>query len=106
MPHNLISADREGDWESHLQAIQDLPIFCEANYLQYATCYLEKMWRLYQEHPDIHTKFLARKFVVQTSIGTLKAVSPDMNLEQTINLSQKGFGEIVSQTKTESSVLE
>ena len=42
-----------------------------------------------QEHPVIHTEFLAREFVVQTSIGTFKAVSPDMKLEQTINRSQK-----------------
>ena len=28
MLHNLISADREGKWEGHLQAIQDrLPFF-------------------------------------------------------------------------------
>ena len=28
MLHNLISADREGDWEGHLKAIQDLlPVF-------------------------------------------------------------------------------
>ena len=42
-----------------------------------------------QKQPVIHTEFLARKFVVQTSIGTFKAVSPDMKLEQTINRSQK-----------------
>ena len=40
MLHNLILADRDGDWEGHLQAVQDLPVFWEAdciNYLRHAT---------------------------------------------------------------------
>ena len=101
--HNLISVDREGDWEGHLQAIQDLlPVFCQADcisYLRYATWYLEKLRRLDQKHPDIHTGFLAGWFVVQTSVGTPKALSPDMELEQTVNPSQKGSDGIVGQTK-------
>ena len=28
----LIASDRDGDWEGHLQAVQDLlPIFCESD---------------------------------------------------------------------------
>ena len=61
--HNLISTDKEGDWEDHLQAIQDLlPVFCQANcinYLRYVTWRLEKVRRLDQKHSDIHTEFLA-----------------------------------------------
>ena len=49
-------------------------------------------------------EFLAGKFVVQTSVCTFKAVSPDMKLEQTMNRSQKRSGGIVGQTKTESYV--
>ena len=105
MLQNFISADKEGDWEGHLQAIQDvLPVFCQAeciNYLLYATWYLEKLRRLNKKYPDIHTEFLAERFVVQTSVGTFKAVSPDMKLEQTVNRSQKSFDGIVGQTKTE-----
>ena len=41
---NLIAADREGNWEAHLQAIQDLlPIFCKSgtfNYQLYGSIYL------------------------------------------------------------------
>ena len=59
-----------------------------------------------EEHPDIHTEFLAEKFVVQTSVGTFKAVSPGMKLEQTINRSQKGSVRILGQKKTESYVPE
>ena len=73
MLQNLIAADREGDWEGHLQAFQDLlPVFCEANcvnYLRYATWYLKKMRKLDQ----VHAEFLAGRFVVQTSVGTFKA---------------------------------
>ena len=47
---NLIASDRDGDWEGHLQAVQDLlPIFRECdsiNYLRYASWYLEKMRKL------------------------------------------------------------
>ena len=61
--HNLISTDKEGDWEDHLQAIQDLlPVFCQANcinYLRYVTWRLERVRRLDQKHSDIHTEFLA-----------------------------------------------
>lgn len=93
MLHNLISADREGKCDGHLQAIQDrLPFFCEAdciNYLQYITWYLEKFQRLDQEHPYIYTKFLAGKSVLQTSVCTFKELSPDMKLGQTIYHSKK-----------------
>ena len=102
--HNLISTDREGDWECQLQAVQYLPVFCETdniNYLRYATWYLEKLQRQDQKHPDIHTKFLAGRFIVQTSVGTFKAVSLDMKLEQTVNHSQKSSDGIKGQTKTE-----
>ena len=59
------------------------------------------MQTLDQKHPDIHTEFLAGRFVVQTSVGTFKAVSPGMKLEQTVNCSQKSPDGIVGQTKTE-----
>ena len=50
----------------------------------------------------IHTKFLARKFAIQTSVSTFKTVSLDIKLEHTINGSQKSSGSIRGQTKTES----
>ena len=55
---NLIACDRDGDWEGHLQVVQDLlPIFRECdsiNYLRYASWYLEKMRKLPEEHPYIY----------------------------------------------------
>ena len=42
----LISADRNGDWNAHLQAAKELlPIFAECdsmNYLRYGSWYLDK----------------------------------------------------------------
>ena len=110
MLHNLVAADRKGDWLGHLQAVQDLlPVFCEAdciNYLRYGSWYLEKMLKLESDHPDLYAEFMNGKFVVQTTKGSFKAVSPDMKLEQTINRSQKSSGGIVGQMKTDSYVSE
>ena len=110
MLHNLIAADRKGDWIGHLQVVQDLlPVFCQANcinYLRYGSWYLDKMLKLEEELPDLYTEFINGKFVVQTSKGQFKAVSPDMKLEQTINRSQKSSGGIIGCTKIDSYVTE
>ena len=59
---DLVAADREGGWEAHLLAVQNiLPIFREfddINYLQYGSLYLENMCHLPKEHPEIYTKFM------------------------------------------------
>ena len=49
-PKQLIAADRNGDWETHLQTGQSiLPIFSELNsinYLRHGSVYLKQMRRL------------------------------------------------------------
>ena len=64
---DLVAADREGDWEGHLLDVQNLlPIFRECdgiNYLRYASLYLEMMWKLPLEHPDIYRQFVTGCFV-------------------------------------------
>ena len=59
---DLITADRNGDWEGHLQAVQNvMPLFQECdsvNYLRYASLYLEQMWQLPENHPEIYEKFM------------------------------------------------
>ena len=106
----LIAFDREGNWEAHLQAIQDLlPVFHVSgsiNYLRYASWYLEIMRKLPKNHPEIYKKFMDRKFVVKTNAGYFRAVSPDMKLEQTIQRSKKGSGGIIGQTKQDSYITE
>ena len=100
---NLIAADREGDWEGHLPAVQNLlPIFRECdiiNYLRYASLYLEMIRKLPEEHPDIYKQFTDGCFVVKQYSGLFNAESPDMKLEQSIQRSQKSAGGIIGQTR-------
>ena len=95
----MIAADREGNWEAHLQAIQDLlPIFCKSgrfNYQHYGSIYLEFMQKLPKDYPLIYHHFKEGKFAVKTSIGYFKAVGADMELEQTIQHSKKGSGGVI-----------
>ena len=64
----LIEADRTGDWEGHLDAVENLlPIFrgCDSiNYLRYATFYLESMRRLPTDHPAIYEMSMKGYFVI------------------------------------------
>ena len=89
----LITADREGDWQVHLQAMQNLlPVFRECdsiNYLRYAFWYVEKMRKLPQDHPEIYEMFIQGHFVVKQNSGEFNAVALDMKLEQTIQRSKK-----------------
>ena len=93
---NFIVADREGNWEAHLQAIQDLlPIFCKSgsfNYQRYGSVYLEFMQKLPKYYSLIYRHFQEGKVAVKTSIRYFKAVGADMNLEQTIQRSKKRSG--------------
>ena len=103
----LIAADRTGNWEAHLQTVQNLlPIFRECdslNYLRYGSWYLEKMGMLQKEYPDVLQHFNNGQFVVQTSPG---ANSPDMRLEQTIQRSKISPGGIIGQTQKEAYISE
>ena len=107
---NLIAADRNGDWNGHLQAVQDLlPLFRECdsiNYLRYASLYLEQMRNLEVSHPDVHAQFQLDHFVVKEKDGSFNAVSPDMRLEQSIQRSQKSSHGIIGQTRSQCFVTE
>ena len=107
---NLIAADRNGDWEAHLQAVQELiPIFAECDsihYFRYGSYHLEFMRKLPEKFPTIFNAFKAGMFVVSTSDRLFSAVSPDMKLEQTIQRSQKSMGGIISQTNQQNYVTE
>ena len=106
----LIAADRTGDWEGHLDAVENLlPIFCgcdSINYLHYATFYLESMRRLPTDHPAIYEMFMKGYFVINESHRKFSRVSPDMKLEQTIQCAQKSSRGILGQTRQISYVSE
>ena len=100
--NNLIRADREGNWELHLQTVQDLlPLFAvmdATNYLRWCSIYLEDMRKLPSAAPEIHQRLMAGSFVVKRTAGHFKAVGVDMSLEQTINRSQKNTAGIIGST--------
>ena len=107
---DLVAADREGNWEGHLQVIEKLlPVFLMSgsiNYLQYGSWYLEKTRKLPHEHPEVYKHFQEGKFVVKTNAENFKAVAADMKLEQSIQRSKKGPGGIIGQTKHQTYVTE
>ena len=109
MMKSLVAADRNGDWQSPIQAVLDLlPIFreCDINYLRYGSFYLEKVKMIRLEYPSVCEQFMLRKFVVQTEHGGFKANSPDMRLEQSTQMSKKSTGGIIGQTKQKAYITE
>ena len=99
----LIAADRTGDWEGHLDAVENLlPIFrgCDSiNYLRYATFYLESMRTLPIDHPAVCEMFMKGYFTITESHRKFSGVSPDMKLEKTIQRAQKSSSGIIGQTR-------
>ena len=67
--HMFIKAERIGDWNLHLQAVQKmLPYFAAAGYNLYTKSdyiYLQKMQQLSESHPDIYTSFLNGYHVIR-----------------------------------------
>ena len=74
----LFAADREGNWQVDLQAMQNLLLVfreCDSiNYLRYASWYAEKIRKLPQDHPEIYEKFMQGHFVVKQNNGEFNAV--------------------------------
>ena len=99
----LIAADQAGDWEGHLDVVENLlQIFrgCESiNYLRYATFYLESMRRLPTDHPAVHEMFMKVYFAINESHRKFSGVPPDMKLEKTIQHAQKSSSGIIGQTR-------
>ena len=97
---NLVSADREGNWDNHIQAVTDLlHIFIEADsiyYLCYASWYFESIRQLLLSHPDVYEQFKANHMLfVKTNAGRFNAGALDVKLEQTIQLYKKVAGGII-----------
>lgn len=77
----IIAADRNGDWEGHLIAVQQLlPMFAECdsiNYLCYGSSYLELMQHLPVDHPAVYSEFMHHHFVMKCNSGSFNAVAAD-----------------------------
>ena len=106
----LVRADREGDFLLHTQAVGDLNVIVTGgDGVHYQLCcsfYHELIKNVKNSHPDLYTHFMQGDFIVQTTAGSLNAVSGDMKLEQTIQRSSKTSHGIIGRTRNLSYVTE
>ena len=76
------------------------------SYLRYVSFYLEQMRQLPDEFPEIYDHFKNGEFVLKGKPGSLNPVSPDTNLEQTIQRSKKSQAGVIGQTRQNNYVTE
>ena len=92
----LITADRIGDWELHLEAIQQaLPIFAVTghfNYTKSANLYLQSIMNLQSTNKNVHDRFKAGKFVVLRTSKYWAGLPRDLVIEQVLMRSLKSTG--------------
>jgi len=97
-----IQADRTGDWELHLHAINSmLPFFHAAGHHLYAKCahlYVQQMEDLKKMHPEEYKKFTAQRyFTIRRKNRYWSGVASDMVIEQTLMKSMKVSGGLQTQ---------
>ena len=100
---HLIRAEREGNFDLHLNAMcKSLPWFRAAgklNYAKYTPIYVADMRALEEQHPQSFQHLVSGGFVVRrTNNHNFNAVSTDQALEQTINREGKNQGGIIGLT--------
>ena len=82
--HDLICANRTGNWEKHVRSVEKLlTIFqqCDSiNYLRCASFYLEKMTQLSDEFPEISDHFKNREFVVKRETRYFQCCLPQREI--------------------------
>jgi len=92
----LVAGDRIGSWEMHLSAISAcLPIFAasgHANYLKLARLYLQKMYELKDDNPEVHQKFQSGFHVIRHSSQYWAGLGSDLVIKQTLMRSVKSQG--------------
>jgi len=92
----FIRAERTGNWKLHLQAVHDmLPYFAAAGHNPYAKSaylYLQLMYDLQKEHPDVYTSFQDGLHVVRRCDRYWAELSTDLAIKQVLMLSVKTCG--------------
>ena len=77
----FIKAERTGNWELHLQAIQDMLPYMAASghnsYTKSAMLYLQQMSNLKTQHPDVHQHFNKGLHVIRRSNRLWAGLSSD-----------------------------
>ena len=84
----FIRAERTGNWELYLQAIQDMLPYMAASghnsYTKSAMLYLQQMWNLKTQHPDVHRHFNKGLHVIRRSNRLWAGLSSDLIIEQVL----------------------
>ena len=86
----LIRADREGDWNLHLESIRKMIPWCFAmdktNYSRYLPVYYNQMSHLEQNNPELFSHFKRGGFSVQLRrTNPFGKIPIDQTLEETVN---------------------
>ena len=87
---NMVRASREGHWELHLSAIEQMIPWCFAydnvNYARYLPAYLSEMTHLEETHPEAHEFLKSGGFSVQIGDqNPFGRVPVDQTCEETVN---------------------
>ena len=96
--HSFIRAERTGNWELHMQAIQDMLPYMAASghnsYTKSATLYLQQMTNLKTQHPDVQQHFNKGLHVIRRSNRLWEGLSSDLVIEQVLMRSLKTSEEL------------
>ena len=100
---DMLRADREGNWNLHLDALQrslyEFAAWDSFNYLRWGSVYLEEMRLLKDTCPHVFEHFSGGSFSIKTNEGKFTAVGGDQKLEQTINLASKKSNSVIYNSK-------
>jgi len=90
---HFLREERMGDWSLHLSSLQEmLPYFAAAGHILYTKTievYLQQMFTLQTDHPDIYALFLNGLHVVCRTDRFWAGLSTDLVIEQTLMRSIK-----------------
>ena len=82
---NFIRANREGNWNLHIQSFSDMlpwmTVYDHTNYARWGTIYLAEMKSLETSQPIIHREFMNGNFVVRRGKGRFNQVPIDQATE-------------------------
>lgn len=91
-----IRAERTGNWELHLHAIQEMLPYLAASgqnlHVKSARLFLQQMSNLKTQHPNVQTRFEEGFHVVQRSDRLWIGLSSDLIIEQVLMRSLKTNG--------------
>ena len=92
----FLQAERTGNWRLHLQSLDEmLPYLAAARHNNYTKCihlYLQKMYLLPREHPDIYQSFIDGLHVIRRSERYWSGLSSDLVIEQVLMRGLKTTG--------------